>query len=264
MELEILLATMNKTDYNFIYEMNINSNVIIANQVDHYSYCEYKSDFYIKMISTPYRGVGKNRNISLYASSGDICLLADDDIIYKENYDKIIKTAFNEIKDADIIIFNVERNNTFSRINSSIKRVRLLNLLNYGAVRIAFKRENILKNNISFSLSFGGGSYFGSGEDSLFLLDCYKRGLKIYNYPATIAIVNDSKSSWFNGYDEKFFYDKGKLYKSLFNNFYFVLVIYYGIKFKKLSKLKYTTIFYYLINGTRKKNMYLTYDEFTK
>ena len=60
------------------------------------------------MITTSDRGVGRNRNIALAYASEEICLFADDDMVYEPNYVEIIKKAFNELPKADIIIFNID------------------------------------------------------------------------------------------------------------------------------------------------------------
>ena len=67
-----------------------------------------------------------------------------------------------------------------------------------------------------FSTLFGGGCIFSSGEDSLFLSDMIDSELKIYAYPITVATVEQKKSTWFRGFDEKYFFDRGVLYSQIF------------------------------------------------
>ena len=63
---EVLCVTMHQNDFSKIKEMNINVDVVFANQCDHTSYEELKFDDYTaKMISTQTRGVGINRNCML-------------------------------------------------------------------------------------------------------------------------------------------------------------------------------------------------------
>ena len=62
-------------------------------------------------------------------------------------------------------------------------------------------------------MCFGGGTAHGSGEDVLFIKDCLKKNLNVIAVPATLAKLNESReSTWFKGYDEKYFYDKGYLF----------------------------------------------------
>lgn len=50
-----------------------------------------------------------------------------------------------------------------------------------------------------------------------FLKECLDKGLRLYAVPYAIAEIDqDAASSWFTGYTEKYFYDKGALYASLY------------------------------------------------
>ena len=64
---------------------------------------------------------------------------------------------------------------------------------------------------------FGGGAKYSAGEDSIFLKSCLDNGLKIYAVPYALAFLNDDRpSTWFNGYTDKYFFDKGVLYSCLY------------------------------------------------
>lgn len=196
-KVEILVATMYQKDLSKYKEMNIQTDAVFANQDDRSEYCEEKIDCNtVKMITTAQHGVGKNRNIALLYASYEICMFADDDLVYVDGYEQGVLVAFNELKDADIIIFNCESDSDRKpKINNIISRVRLWNFTSYGTIRIAIRRESIIKNNINFTLLFGGGSRYGSGEDSLFLRESLKKGLKIYTHPYKIANVKQQSST---------------------------------------------------------------------
>lgn len=239
MTLEVLVATMHQKDTSLVQKMNISSNVIIINQSDFYDYIEgHENNKLIRMLSFDERGVGKSRNNALMRTNADICVMADDDMVYVENYEKIILDEFNNNPKADVIIFTVKIiDNNGERVRKlKNKRVRFFNAFKYGAVRIAFRRESILKHNIHFSLLFGGGSKYGSGEDSIFLTDCLKNGLKIYTSSNKIADVYNYDSSWFNGYDKKFFYDKGALFEAISPKLSYLLI--FQFIFRKYSLYK--------------------------
>lgn len=115
--------------------------------------------------------------------------------------------------------------------------------MRYGTVRIAARRNSLIKHNITFNQNFGGGSKYGSGEDTLFLTECLKAKLNIYAVPEYIGTIKDEReSTWFKGFNEKYFMDKGAL-------FYFLLIIQFvlrnhsktGSQFKKREKLKLLT-----------------------
>ena len=82
---EVLLATMNQVDDSLIDKMNVHSDIIVCNQnMARFSFDEYEKNGYkVKWFDFCERGVGLNRNNALMRSTADICLLADDDVIYE-------------------------------------------------------------------------------------------------------------------------------------------------------------------------------------
>lgn len=87
--------------------------------------------------------------------------------------------------------------------------------MKYGAVRIAVRTQKLRQANIYYSLLFGGGAMYSSGEDSLFIAECIRKGLRVYTNPTLIGHVSQEKSTWFKGYTNKYFIDKGVLFASL-------------------------------------------------
>lgn len=246
MKIEHLVATTNMNDFRLYCDMNLKTSAIIANQNGKNEFRKkINNNNTIKMISTDTKGVGKNRNLALMFADSDICILSDDDMKYEENYLDTIREAFELLPQADVIIFNIKtvgdsNNLIYRRINKKIKKINDLNFMNYGAARIAFKLKSIRNRNIWFSTMFGGGSKYSSGEDTLFLADCLRKKLKIYAYPKCIATVEQETSTWFNGYNEKFFYDKGALLSQIRpKTKYLFALFYFPFRFKcKLSYLK--------------------------
>ncbi len=217
-KLEVLCATMNQTDFKKVEQMNIQSDVVFANQTNDTRYDEIAiGENLAKMISTQTKGVGINRNLALLYSSGDYLLFADDDMKYVDGYADIVEEAFNKNAKADCVIFNIDTvgSDIARRRNAKVKRVRWYNALNYGAARIAVKKTSVSRDNVMFNRNFGGGTPFSSGEDTLYIVDMLKKKFKIYAYPKTIATVDQTTSTWFNGFNKKFYYDKGILFASI-------------------------------------------------
>lgn len=258
-KVEVLVVTMNAKNFDLVKKMNIQGPAIIANQDNRNCFEIYKENNSIKMITTNTMGVGRNRNICLLNASLDICVLADDDMIFDKDYEKTVIDAFNKIPDADILIFNLDTVGIITRerrTNTRIFKVNRFNVMNYGAGRIVFRLKSIQKANLFFSLLFGGGCPYSSGEDTLFLMDAIKNKLKIYTYPERIATVTQNQSSWFNGYNDKYLSDKGALYSSLTKNIIVVYLLCFqdAFRHKKLYDKKFTYIFIQMIKGIKKFN----------
>ncbi|MFE4238723.1 glycosyltransferase [Peribacillus butanolivorans] len=257
MEIDVLLSTMHQEDMSIINKMNISGNAIIINQCNYNNFIENnEKNRNIKMYSFNERGIGLSRNTALMRSTADICILADDDVVYSDIYQKLVLDAFENNPKADVIVFNVPSQNEDRKGPKKIKknaRVNYLNCMRYGAFNIAFKRESVIKANISFSLLFGGGAKYSAGEDTIFLFECLKKGLKIYQNTAQLGIVSHEESTWFKGYNKKYFYDRGVLYATLTKKLSFLLILQYAIRKYHLYKndLKLTTAIKYMIEGRR-------------
>lgn len=235
--LQVLVATMHQKDLSIKDKMNIRCGAIIANQADRNEILEEDD---LKMITTKTRGVGLNRNIALLASEADILLFADDDIVYNDDMPQAVIAAFRDNPQADVMVFGmdmVKNGSVFERRHLNKRRLRVFNAMRFGTYRIAVRRKALLKANILFNQNFGGGCPFSSGEDSLFLKACFDRGLKVYAHEYVLGTCAKDTSTWFVGYNEKYFYDKGVLMCSLFPRIPHVMALYFAIRFKRQTKI---------------------------
>lgn len=227
---EILCVTMHQKDFSKIKQMNIHSNVVFANQCDSTSYAEMEFEGHMaKMISTNTRGVGINRNLTLTYATGDICLLADDDVVYRDDLEKIVTAEFAVHPDADIFIFHLDTSDsTRKQIGyRKTKKCGPLTRMPWAGFRIAFRLRAVRKANLWFTTLFGGGCIFPSGEDSLWLLDAKRKGLIFYVSKETIGTVSFTQSTWYSGADEKFFYGKGAFYAATHKKLFFAWRLYF-------------------------------------
>lgn len=220
MRIQVLVAAMHQKDASLLEKMNIQSDAIVGNQCQENRVEQFLwKDRKITYLSFAERGVGLNRNNALLRADGDVCLFADEDMRYCEDYPGLVERAFAAHPDADAIVFNLktvgDTTRVERRINRDSKRVRWYNALNYGAARLAVKNSSVRRENLSFHRCFGGGTLYSCGEDTLFIVDMLKHGLKLYTWPETIAQVEQNTSTWFSGYNEKFLYDKGALFQAV-------------------------------------------------
>lgn len=218
MNIQLLVSAVDKDAAGLMGQMNIQTDAVVVNQCDRYGYEEIADKGHkIQLFSMPERGVGLSRNTALLHASADICVFMDEDVVLSENYEAQILKAYEELPAADMILVNVKvAPSRRTYWNEDIHRINYRNYGRYPAYSITAKRDALLKANVHYSLLFGGGAKYSNGEDSLFLRDCLKAGLKIFSHTICIGEETERESTWFSGYHEKFFRDRGVLYHYLY------------------------------------------------
>ncbi len=235
MKFEILLSCMHQKDFSIIEKSNISGNVTVINQcnVDDFTRLSTKNgtaSFY----SVKQRGLTKSRNMAIDKTDADVCLLCDDDEVFVEDYEGKILGAYNELKDADVIIFKMV--NRVPSFSDKIQQLKFPKIMKVSSWQISFKKESLVRSKVRFDELLGAGTGNGGEEELKFLLDCQRAGLKIYYVPIEIASVSQTQSTWFGGFNETFFENRGATTRYILG--YFMAVIY---------------AFYYVV---RKRNMY--------
>lgn len=218
MKIQMLVSAVNQDVTALAERMNIRTDAIVINQCGTFDYTEYEYDSHrIQCYSLKERGVGLSRNSALMRAEAEISVFADEDIRYEDGYEERIAAGFEKHKDADMILFNVKvAPSRRTYWNEKVKRIRWFNYGRYPAYSIAARTDALHRANVSFSLLFGGGARYSNGEDSLFLRDCLKKKLKIVAVTEVIGEEEERESTWFHGYNEKFFKDRGVLYHYLY------------------------------------------------
>lgn len=239
--IEYLVSTMNKNNEKFVDAMNIKDNVIIINQTEYESIKTIeRENQIIKFISVKERGLSKSRNKAIENSSSDICVLSDDDFKYYEDSSQKILEAYEKHKDADMIVFYYHTSGRQQKkFNHKAQKVNYLNALKICSAQITFKRKSIVDNNIKFKEDFGAGTEkYKAGEESIFLYECLKKGLKIYIEPVYILRIEerDNGSAWFEGYNKRFFITKGAAYYQMTPMFYWILILQFAIRKRKIYR----------------------------
>lgn len=218
MKLQVLVAAMNANPKELAKKMNLSSDAIIIDQCDHDGEETFENaGRKIACYHYAERGVGKSRNHAIEKADRDICLFSDEDMVYEEGYEEKIIREFEENPEADMIVFNVdveESRRTFHITERS--RVKFYNCGRYGAVSFALRTSKLKESKIMFSTLFGGGAKYSAGEDSLFIKEFMDKGYKVFTAPVTIGREEAGESTWFSGYHEKFFFDRGVLYFFLY------------------------------------------------
>lgn len=263
MKIQVLVAAMNQSDYSLPEKMNLQTDAIIGNQCDRNEIVEFQfAGNRCQYLSFAERGVGLNRNNALLRADADICLFADDDMIYVDGYDKIIEDAFIRHPDADILAFNLAETKVhdghFVPQRKQIEketRVNLLNCLRYGTARIAVKLKPIKLNGISFNTCFGGGTQYCHGEDNLFIVSCLNKGLKMYSIPEIIATLTEEReSSWNSGFDKRYVMDQGMLFRCMTKKYWKILCLQDVIRRHKSYNMRTLEAYKIMVSGGKRYN----------
>lgn len=248
MKLQVILSLMNLKRED-LAKMNITSKCVVINQCDKNDYEKYENfDIY----SYTERGAANSRNRGLEHSTEDILLLCDDDVVYNEGYEEKVITEFRNNPEADVIIFNMYSPNRKKREIKKRKRLHLYNSLHYATCNIAFRKKSI--GNIKFNPLFGPNGTYGKagGDDTMFLVSCLNNKLKIYSCPEYLGTVYHDKSTWFNGINEKFFFDKGALFTAINRRYRLILIYQFLLRHKEfLTNMKFSVALKHMLDGSR-------------
>lgn len=255
MKVEVLASVMNTTPEETAERMRLNSDAVIINQCDRLGYDEKEyMGHRLRFYSFPERGVGRSRNEAILRAEGDICLFADGDVVYEPGYAEAIEEEFKKNSRAHMILFNVEvARERRTYFNTKRKRIRWYNCARYGAVSFAVRRDALLSSGIMFSLLFGGGAKYCSGEDSLFLKHFMQKGYRVYASPVVIGRETEGDSTWFEGYNEKFFHDRGVLYRYLYGSAAGIMAVRFlaAHRSRLCSEEKFGTCLRWMLNGIK-------------
>ncbi|MBQ8525231.1 MAG: glycosyltransferase [Clostridia bacterium] len=237
--LQVLIAAMNENDFSLVKNMNIHCDCIMANQTDNSS----KGDFdiggnSIKVINSTFVGLGANRNLALDNASADIVLFADDDLVYADDMPEGVLSAFETNPRADVILFSCTETDSEGQVVYNYApgqgRRYMFNSLKFPTYVIAARTKSLKRKKIRFSAMFGAGSSYSFGEDTVFLADCFKAGLKVYGSDFNIG-TSTKELHWFEGYTDSFFITKGAVYKCIFGKSAPVYGLHFAKKYAKMS-----------------------------
>lgn len=233
MKIQILISTMHlKNAPNLLDKMNISTNALIINQCDKNSEQTFSYHGHdIKLINTSDRGLSKSRNLAIEKSDADIIIFADDDFRYADGYSDMIINAYSRFDKADAVIFGAVRNDGFVYRQIPNGKVSSKYKYSINSIRITAKRRSIIDKNLSFDENFGSGTEIGSGEDTIFVSDCFAKKIGIYSENSLLCkgIEENRPSTWWCGYNDDFFKNRGKIFKRL-SGLYFFMVLYFALK----------------------------------
>ena len=252
MILEVLICTSNDRIYSIEKNIPIHPNVkyLISHQIYNEKHYDKKifsrSDIKYKQIFS--KGLSKNRNFALIHASGDICLIADDDVIYHKKFFNEILKAFKENKQADIITFKVRSPNNEPTFKLYLKKASwhdIGSIFRVSSIEIAFRRQKVQTAILMFDEYFGLNSFFRSGEENIFLMNAMKKGLRIKYIPKIVAIHPYERTETLDLFEKREIIKTGGLYYRIFGNLAILINFFSALANFKKYKTKYS-LFQYL------------------
>ncbi len=136
------------------------------------------------------KGLSKSRNNAIRLATADICVIADDDVRYTNEYiDNIINT-FQQNNNIDVAIFKIktfEDNEEYKNYPENSYRLSKNNMHWPSSVEISFRLSKI-KNHLEFDERFGLESELPAGEEKIFIHDALSLGLNCYFVPKYIVM----------------------------------------------------------------------------
>ena len=241
MKFELLVSTMHKSVDDvkkMLVKMNVHCDCLVINQCDEENYYEeiINNKFILRVFSTKERGLSNSRNMALNNARADIVGIADDDLFYYDDFDKTITDFYLKHKDSEIVLFNMD--DCYKEFPDKNLKCSFFSLTGYKSVQTTFLLKKIRDVDVDFNTYFGTGSkHFQSGEENIFLADCFRKKLKIQYCKEKILKRKEGQSSWFKGFnDRKFIFDRGAIYYAISKFFYYPYIIRFALKNRKKIK----------------------------
>jgi len=242
-DVEILVATMNRQSLDFLVPMFTIShfsefNILVVNQTtpDIILTSGFPS---VRVINAFEIGLSKSRNLALTNAVGKLCLITDDDVIFKEDFLDHIVNAFNLNNTSALISFRIEKAPGVLYKKYPKERVTTTALghrLNIMSVEMVVNSALIREHKILFNEHFGLGAQFLMGEEAIFINSIHEGGLNIMLEPSVIAMHLGEDTHARSSVLDKY-YVQGALFTAIFKNNYYKWIL-----FKIAYELKHNTI----------------------
>lgn len=196
MKLSILLSTIDNginEVKNVLLEYREDVSYLISHQ---YTSKEFKfvpselerSDVTISHIQG--YGVTKSRNNAIKLSEGEIGLFSDDDVTYTNQYFDDIISVFDNNSELDLALFKIKTPEGYPEYKKYPNELLEIQKLPFavGTIEIAFRVKSVQSKEVFFDERFGAGQPLLIGADeSIFVLDCIKKGLKVWFVPKYVV-----------------------------------------------------------------------------
>ncbi|SHJ09920.1 Glycosyltransferase, GT2 family [Mesonia phycicola] len=209
-DVEILVSTMKRTSLSFLGKMFVNNDIskhhiLIINQTDkeHQLISNVPN---VRVINCQEVGLSKSRNLAIKNTVKPIFVITDDDVVFSKDFAITIAAGYTKYPEAGFISFqaNTFTNKPYKKYNNKERElVKKRKEISLSSIEITCKTKDIVENKILFDERFGLGSYFKSGEESIFFQEILSHHIKAYHIPKVI-VCHAEESSTSNPGSNKF------------------------------------------------------------
>ena len=242
MTLELLISTMHQDDHALLERMQVQSDAVVVNQCDREgeTILEHRGHRVV-WIDTRERGLSRSRNMALAHATAELCMLADDDMIYRPGYAETVQAAFGRL-DAELIRFRVGGiEKPFKTYPETERRLRFFGSMRAASVELAFRRTALTARGLRFDERIGTGTEFLMGEENALLAHCLRAGLRLCFVPETVADLHMGDSTWLNGHDARFFRGRARPSPLMETPFTALLILQFALRKRALYRNELST-----------------------
>lgn len=243
-DIEILISTMNRESLDFLVPMFpfdhfANFQILIVNQTQNEK--TLTSDYSnVRVINSFETGLAKSRNTALENAVGKILLIADDDVVYQEEFLNKIIQGYHKFPEAAVIHFeavNLNGDLIKKYPSGSKENLNIFDILNVSSIEMTLNKRIIDESKIRFDENFGLGSAFEMGEEAVFLSDLKEKKKQLTFYPE-IIVKHESQTSSNKKDDAERYYIQGALFSRIFKKKYKIwlfIKLFFDLKQKRIK-----------------------------
>lgn len=136
------------------------------------------------------KGLSVNRNNALANATGDIALIADDDVRYKDEYLDTILDTFRNHSDVDVALFRAKtyEGEWLKQYPNYSYNYKNAPKGTYPCSWEMTMRKEVYDQEVRFDKRFGlGADFLSCGEEDVFMKDALAKGLNIVYFPKAIV-----------------------------------------------------------------------------
>lgn len=166
------------------------------------------------------RGLSRGRNRACALATGRVLCVADDDCVYEESAIAEVAAVFDRRPDVDAVRFRAGgREGTefkgYAGTEGEVYRPGYRDLFRASSIELAFRARAVPDDRPFFDEDFGLGTRYPSGEETLAVVDLWRRGRAIAYVNRTVVRHEDAPGDDKRLRPERFF-SKGALFRRLY------------------------------------------------